>query len=159
MTESELYHHGIQGMKWGVRRYQNKDGSLTPAGRKHYNKLYDKYEGQKAYAESLSSGIHSGKYREKSQRMAESARAIREADKTHKKLGKDLYESIKAQRLKDIDQKRLNQTIDIAKKYMESTGRSVQVVKLNDGSIIIQAADPKNRKLNLPVDKVLWEEK
>jgi hypothetical protein len=30
----ELYHHGIKGQKWGVRRYQNKDGSLTPAGKK-----------------------------------------------------------------------------------------------------------------------------
>ena len=35
---SELYHHGIKGQRWGVRRYQNSDGSLTPEGQKHYNK-------------------------------------------------------------------------------------------------------------------------
>lgn len=34
--KNELYHWGIKGMKWGVRRYQNKDGTLTAAGRKHY---------------------------------------------------------------------------------------------------------------------------
>lgn len=32
----DLYHHGIKGQKWGIRRYQNEDGSLTPAGRKRY---------------------------------------------------------------------------------------------------------------------------
>ena len=31
-----LIHHGTKGMKWGIRRYQNKDGSLTPAGKKRY---------------------------------------------------------------------------------------------------------------------------
>ena len=36
--EYELYHHGTKGMKWGVRRYQNKDGSLTPAGKKRYDR-------------------------------------------------------------------------------------------------------------------------
>lgn len=34
--DGELYHWGIKGMKWGQRRYQNKDGSLTPAGKKRY---------------------------------------------------------------------------------------------------------------------------
>ena len=34
--DGELYHWGTKGMKWGIRRYQNKDGSLTPAGRKRY---------------------------------------------------------------------------------------------------------------------------
>lgn len=34
MSNYELYHWGVKGMKWGVRRYQNKDGSLTPAGKR-----------------------------------------------------------------------------------------------------------------------------
>ena len=34
--QGEVYHHGIKGQKWGVRRFQNKDGSLTPAGKKRY---------------------------------------------------------------------------------------------------------------------------
>ena len=33
----ELYHSGIQGMKWGIRRYQNDDGTLTEAGKARYN--------------------------------------------------------------------------------------------------------------------------
>lgn len=34
---SELRHHGILGQKWGVRRFQNADGSLTADGRARYN--------------------------------------------------------------------------------------------------------------------------
>ena len=34
---NELYHHGVKGQKWGVRRYQNEDGTRTEAGKKRYN--------------------------------------------------------------------------------------------------------------------------
>ena len=37
--ENELYHYGVKGQKWGVRRYQNSDGSLTDAGKKRVAKL------------------------------------------------------------------------------------------------------------------------
>ena len=37
---NELYHYGVKGMKWGIRRYQNADGSLTPAGKKKAKQEY-----------------------------------------------------------------------------------------------------------------------
>lgn len=43
MNELVLIHHGIKGQKWGIRRFQNKDGSLTPAGRKRVAKLESQY--------------------------------------------------------------------------------------------------------------------
>lgn len=38
MNNNELAHYGVLGMKWGVRRYQNADGTLTPAGKKRYDR-------------------------------------------------------------------------------------------------------------------------
>lgn len=53
-------HHGIHGMRWGVRRYQNKDGSLTAAGRKRINQLdseYQKLTGKKLSKSSESNTV------------------------------------------------------------------------------------------------------
>lgn len=47
-----IAHHGIKGQKWGVRRYQNPDGTLTDAGRKKYTK--------KAHRAELRGKVHEG---------------------------------------------------------------------------------------------------
>ncbi len=44
LTKDELMHHGVLKQKWGVRRYQNPDGSLTPEGKLHYAELYGRRE-------------------------------------------------------------------------------------------------------------------
>lgn len=43
---NSIYHFGIKGQKWGIRRYQNEDGTLTEEGRKRYGKLYDQMKRQ-----------------------------------------------------------------------------------------------------------------
>ena len=54
VRDDELYHHGVKGQKWGVRRFQNPDGTLTAAGKKRYNKIQaskDRMEGRQWLAD------------------------------------------------------------------------------------------------------------
>lgn len=55
----ELYHHGIKGQRWGVRRYQNADGSLTAEGRKHYDIGSTAIKGAKIGA-AVGAGVNGG---------------------------------------------------------------------------------------------------
>ena len=78
--ETELYHYGIKGQKWGVRRYQNPDGTLTAAGKKQRRKN----EGYKRAAKTIL--------------KQEAAYADRTAKRINRKLGRldkklDKYQS------------------------------------------------------------------
>lgn len=87
--KNELMHHGIKGMKWGVRRFQNYDGSYTQAGLKRYREAETKYyEAEKNYKEQKSK-IRSGSGRKNSYEAAKT-----NLKKSKKKLS-DSYEKLK----------------------------------------------------------------
>lgn len=89
----ELTHWGIKGMKWGVRRFQNKDGSLTIDGGKRYNG--SDYQPRKSLGERISD------YKKASKRKAalKKARATKEANRKAAEEAKAAAE----QRKKDIE--------------------------------------------------------
>lgn len=126
MTYSdELQHHGIKGMKWGQRRFQNKDGSLKPAGVKRYNKEVEKLkkETAKVKAEEKAAATRK-KTMAKFDKLEEKKRALEERKKALKdeakgKKSKDendtgeTPEQIRERLLKSSDAKELYKHKDL----------------------------------------------
>ena len=78
VSESELYHWGVKGMKWGIRRYQNYDGSYTKAGLKRYNAAMDSYDKRLSeYKTAKTSGATGDALRLKKAKVKEAKRNVK----------------------------------------------------------------------------------
>ena len=102
--ENELMHWGIKGMKWGVRRYQNKDGSLTPAGKKRYDKEMAKLKEEEKIAKNKL------RTQAKLNKLDEKRKEI-EALKSGKPITKSTKRSSKPS-VKDMSDEELRQTVN-----------------------------------------------
>ena len=85
IESTELMHYGIKGQKWGVRRYQNKDGSLTAAGKNRYDTLTSAADKAKRFSDMAR------KDSERFNKKAEDAKSAQISDSQYKKAMRELF--------------------------------------------------------------------
>jgi hypothetical protein len=131
MEQNYLTHWGIKGMKWGVRRFQNKDGSLTPAGRKRYND--DAPDTSKSEV----------KARKKAQKALKKGRFDHLSDE-------ELIKAINRARLEDTLQSLRPEQVSAGKKFTETLKNDILIpIVKNTGQTFV------NKQVDKLVDKFL----
>lgn len=88
MREQYLEHHGILGQKWGIRRYQNFDGSYTKAGLERYGRSKEKYEKKREEYRTIKRDKTKSRY-EKQLAKGKMQEAKRQMNKDYKHLALD----------------------------------------------------------------------
>lgn len=109
----DLAHHGIMGQKWGVRRYQDKNGSLTEAGKKHYSRQIDRRIDKRI--------SYVSKYKKKNRRLPKS-----EADIAREKIFLDFADSKENKDLKAASEKYESFEREMHDKYYDAKKKGHQ---------------------------------
>lgn len=121
-TYDEIKHHGIKGQKWGVRRFQNKNGSLTSAGKKRYND--DEYDEERERLEQEVAARRGVKYVRKTKKEREAEDAENERQEKERRSKEDAAYKRTEDRMKEVDKKLqtkydFNSSDDVDKYYKE----------------------------------------
>lgn len=148
--DNELYHHGIKGQKWGVRRFQNKDGSLTLAGKKRALKMQNQYtelSNDKRYHDKHGNLTYAGRKKE-----------LKMKEKYSELTGKDLRRftprtnkstADKSQRISEMTNAEIQAKIDRIR--LENTLKSLTPTQTSKGEKFVN--DLKDTALSMIKDK------
>ncbi len=129
-VNQEFYHHGVKGQKWGVRRYRNTDGSLTPAGKKRAAKLNAKIDKQYARDDKKAN-----RYFNKSDKAWSSGHAL-SSEKSDKYFNIGLAKSERAKALRDVRKKEVETGSDYLEHRLK---KGVAIASLTGSRAVVRA--------------------
>ena len=129
--DNELYHYGVLGMKWGVRRYQNKDGSLTKAGQKRYNQEMAKVrEKNKALNNSIKTKAKLEKLDSKKKELKEKEKSFKNG-KSASDMVKKEETSTKSKKISDMSDDEIRTTLNRMQMEKNAVDLQRQISSLN----------------------------
>ena len=123
-----LMHHGIRGMKWGVRRYQNKDGSLTSAGRRRQRNNPFFIKKSKAKKQKESNNKKQTKNITKKKRIKDMTNEELRERTTRMNLEKDYLNALK--NYSNANKK----NVSLGKRFVQSLGKDILLPGIKEGS-------------------------
>ena len=116
-----LAHHGVKGMKWGIRRFQNADGTLTSLGKKHYGVGEQSREAKKKAREKNRVDKDKARAKAKEEKMEKKrARAEEKSAKRVIKATHDLANKKLLNKLSDEELKKVVARLELEKKYRDT---------------------------------------
>lgn len=128
---SELYHYGVKGMHWGIRRYQNADGTLTPLGKRHYDEEAD------AISNQYNKNIHRAEKKlAKANQYLSMDEVVRNDKKTKKMQAKKAYSEAEIKTYKELANKELEKLNkmsykEISDKRRKDAGKAIATAALS----------------------------
>lgn len=144
MMNDELYHYGVLGMRWGVRRYQKKDGTLTNSGKKRYDKEMERLKAEEKII----------KNKNRTQSKLEKLEAKRKSvEELKKNLNKPKEKSVKE--YSDAELRERVNRLQLEKQYKDLSPKQVSIGKTVVNRIVKNVVVPAAEEMGKQIVKSL----